>query len=89
MTVNVENVLLRLKKISCPYSGKKLSPEETKKMIEHLTIKSSKPTILSDFDNFDLKKFVNKLDEIIAKNPKDVELRKYRTYVEKLVEIKK
>ena len=88
MTVNFENLLGKLEKMPSLYLGKKLSPEEIKNIgCEH--IKPFENRIFEPINATKLNKLLNKLDEIIAKNPKDVELRKYKAFVEKLGEIKK
>jgi len=91
MSFNLQKVnetLAKFKKIPCPYSGEKLYINETKKMIDHLRpAKKSYDTNILKKDPTEtevLEKYLKKMDEIIAKNPKDISLRKYKTMIEKL-----
>ena len=83
-----QEILSKLEKIPCPYSGEKLSINETKKMTEHLipAKKSYDANILkNDPAKAEvLEKYLKKLDEIIIKNPKDIILLNYRTLIEKI-----
>lgn len=83
-----QEILSKLEKIPCPYSGEKLSINETKKMTEHLipAKKSYDANILkNDPKKVEvLEKYLKKLDEIIAKNPKNIELRNYRAKIEEI-----
>ncbi len=83
-----QKALPKLEKLSCPYSGKKLSPDETRKMVEHLTIKPYKngsESFIPEIPKKDfVKKMLEKIDKAIAKDPKDIELRKYRSAIAKM-----
>ena len=83
-----------LKEISCPYSGKILSPEEIKEMgVDHLPHKpffikkfAIKRTLTSE-EKVKMQEYVKALDKIIEKNPNNIDLRTYRAKI--VAELKK
>ena len=79
-----QKIFSKLEKLSCPYSGEKLSIAETKKMNERLVPQSYDTEIFKNNPTEALNKYLKKLDEIIANNPTNLELRKYKAMIEKL-----
>ena len=82
----VNGILTKFKKVSTHCFGEYTI--DLNKAIEHITpAKKSYDTNILKKDPTEtevLEKYLKKMDEIIAKNPKDISLRKYKTMIEKL-----
>jgi len=76
-----------LKKISCPYSGKILSPEEIKEMgVDHLPHKpffknNAIKRTLTPEEKVKMQEYIKALDKMIEKNPDNIDLRTYRAKI--------
>ena len=80
-----------LKEIPCRYSGKILSPEETKEMgkdtIPHLYEKIAIKKTLTSEEKIKMQEYIKALDKMIEKNPDRIDLRTYRAKI--IEELKK
>lgn len=86
-TINTVKKLAKMsdgEKLLCPYSGKILTPKETNNLAEHIIpAKTKVGTVgLTQKEIDDLNVYLKSLDNLIAKHPDDIGLRKYRSIIQ-------